>query len=342
MPSEMSNMKISVVITAYNLENYLEEAILSVLNQTRKVDEIIIADDCSTDNTWQIIDKYKANVSCIRQKENAGALRNSLAGLMAAKYDLVAFLDGDDVWMPQKIEKMLPLFEADDNMMIASHDHCRTDSALNETNILDDTNENVMFVTQNFDKADWSRQFRKSIFIRGGYWFGSAYIIKKSRIDFQFFNKIIDENAELAKWSYLDLVMGPFITASNPSGTVGLVNEKLFKYRIHDNSTSGSTADVKKTLNSLKRSQSVNRLTYLMIKDFVKDEFVKSKFYYFDAVHQLAKYQYEGKKFAAIGQFIKISPDLIKNKVFIKELKRLTITTFLGLNKFISLKKKYA
>ena len=98
-------MKISTVITLYNLEKYIDEAIQSVLRQTRQPDEIIVVDDCSIDGAADIVAKYRDRIIYVRQEKNIGNLRNALSGLKAATGDIVAFLDGDDVWMSNKLKQ---------------------------------------------------------------------------------------------------------------------------------------------------------------------------------------------------------------------------------------------
>jgi len=96
-------MKISVVIPAYNIENYIKRAIDSVLAQTRPADEIIIVDDGSTDATADKIKSYGNKVRYIYQK-NKGLSGARNTGILEAKHDWIAFLDGDDEWLPEKLK----------------------------------------------------------------------------------------------------------------------------------------------------------------------------------------------------------------------------------------------
>ncbi len=98
MISEEGRLRFTVVITSYNLENYIERAIESVLNQEFKNYEIIVVDDCSTDNTIEKIKNYKnKNLYLYKTKENSGkggAPRN--IAIEKAKGEYIVFLDGDD------------------------------------------------------------------------------------------------------------------------------------------------------------------------------------------------------------------------------------------------------
>lgn len=103
---------VTVVITSYNQEPYLREAIESVLRQTRRPEQIIITDDHSTkDNSVETIERYAAQYAGLIQplfhKENLGIPknRNSALRLVAGKY--VAILDGDDRFLPNNIEQQL-------------------------------------------------------------------------------------------------------------------------------------------------------------------------------------------------------------------------------------------
>src|SRR5215468_2051335 len=115
-------MKISTVIILYNLEKYIDDAIQSVLRQTRQPDEIIVVDDCSTDGSADIVAKYSHRIIHIKQEKNIGALKNTLSGLKAATGDVVAFLDGDDIWMPKKLEAIEKEFLQDEAVVLVSHD----------------------------------------------------------------------------------------------------------------------------------------------------------------------------------------------------------------------------
>ena len=101
--SEQRQFIISAVIPAYNCEEYIARTIESVLGQTCPPDEIIVVDDGSADNTVDVVRSFGDKVILIQQ-ENAGASVARNTGIKAAKGNWIAFLDGDDEWMLNKIE----------------------------------------------------------------------------------------------------------------------------------------------------------------------------------------------------------------------------------------------
>ena len=105
-------MKVSVLIDSYNSETYISDAILSVSSQSRLVDQIVIS-DASTDASAEIIRKHCAEDSRMIPvfSENRGQLSTILAGLHAAKGEIVFFLDGDDCYQENHIERMMHWWE---------------------------------------------------------------------------------------------------------------------------------------------------------------------------------------------------------------------------------------
>jgi glycosyltransferase involved in cell wall biosynthesis len=99
---------ISVIIVSYNFEKFLKECIESVLSQTLRPFEIIICDDCSQDNSPSIIKKYKDKypnlIKAYIQSKNLGPAKNGNFALSAVTGDLVSWMDGDDRWLPKKLE----------------------------------------------------------------------------------------------------------------------------------------------------------------------------------------------------------------------------------------------
>jgi glycosyltransferase involved in cell wall biosynthesis len=100
------SVSITVVIPNYNHAEYIRSAIEAVLQQTTDPDEIIIIDDASTDNSWDIVNEYKGHylVSCYRNSENKGVVETLNSGLYMAKSDFVLFAASDDIIKKKFIE----------------------------------------------------------------------------------------------------------------------------------------------------------------------------------------------------------------------------------------------
>ena len=104
--------KVSIIIPTYNRAHLLGRAIQSVLTQTYQDFELIIVDDGSTDNTEKVVESFKdERIRYIRHKENKGGAAARNTGIKAAKGEYIAFQDSDDVWLPEKLEKQMKLFE---------------------------------------------------------------------------------------------------------------------------------------------------------------------------------------------------------------------------------------
>ena len=95
----------SVIIPLYNKENYIENALKSILNQTFTDYEIIIVNDCSTDNSIAKIESYLSEkITLIHHEKNKGLSASRNTGIKNAKGDYVAYLDADDLWKPTFLE----------------------------------------------------------------------------------------------------------------------------------------------------------------------------------------------------------------------------------------------
>ena len=120
----IQNPLISIIIPAYNAENFITKTLDSVLAQTYKNYELIVVDDGSSDKTAEVVDKYlKKNDMrglCIRQqnKKIAGA-RNT--GIRAASGSWIALLDHDDLWFPQKLQSVVEAISLNQNVDLVCH-----------------------------------------------------------------------------------------------------------------------------------------------------------------------------------------------------------------------------
>lgn len=103
----MNEPLVSIITPVYNAERFLSDTIKSVQNQTYKNWEILLIDDCSKDNSAQIIkefQKYDNRIKYIKLKKNSGASVSRNEGIRNAKGRFIAFVDSDDIWKPEKLE----------------------------------------------------------------------------------------------------------------------------------------------------------------------------------------------------------------------------------------------
>ena len=116
--------RVSVIMPAYNAAIYFKKSIESVLSQTYPNWELLVIDDCSTDNSAAIIKEYAAKDNRIKYlKTDASSGSPTLPrniGIEHAQGRFIAFLDSDDAWFPDKLEKQVRLFENDRTAIVFS------------------------------------------------------------------------------------------------------------------------------------------------------------------------------------------------------------------------------
>jgi glycosyltransferase involved in cell wall biosynthesis len=177
----MLNPKVSILITVYNLSDYIRTTIESAINQDYNNIEIVISDDASTDNSAEIIKEYKnkypEKIVAIFNKENKGITRNSNIALQHATGGLIAMLDGDDIYLPGKISLQVQEFLNDDTVTLCYHAGEIFDSATN----------NVMYVTNQKLKEDTNSA--EDIIVKGGIPITSSVMLRRSAMPDSGFNE---------------------------------------------------------------------------------------------------------------------------------------------------------
>jgi glycosyltransferase involved in cell wall biosynthesis len=134
----------SVVIFAYNFGRYIGDCIESVLAQTLRPWQIIICDDHSTDDSWAIIGEYSKQypdlIEAHRHKMNIGPAQNGIFGLQRARGDLISWLDGDDCWLPRKLELEWRALQKDPEARVAYSNVYIVDAERNRVLVWHDEN----------------------------------------------------------------------------------------------------------------------------------------------------------------------------------------------------------
>ena len=332
-------MTISTIITVYNLEKYVEETLESVFAQTRQPDEIIVVDDCSTDNSADILQKYTDKIKYIKMPQNSGVLMAFIRGIEESTGDILTFLDGDDIWHPTKIEKVEKAFAEDEDRILVTHDYeCINSKGEDRAYTSDQTHYNTMrIVKEAADFEQMDEMLRRSMLTYKGVWLGSAFSLRRSYLDLEGFKELMLEMPGY-NLSHQDQPIAAYVVLQNKRKKMFYVDEILFKYRIFGMNSSGVSNDVKSALRTLERSKAtILRTSYLvsehpeLVEENERQQMMLMNIEYLQEL-------YNKKYLKAIKHWFKLSSNLWSGKQKFKELQRFTGVFFLGPEKFLHLK----
>ncbi|CAH6902813.1 putative Uncharacterized glycosyltransferase HI_0868 [Vibrio chagasii] len=139
----MNSLKISVVVPCYNSEETIERALESIATQSCKVDEVIIVDDASEDQSQYVINNWISNykggsvIKFFINRVNSGVSASRNLGISEASCDLIAFLDSDDAWHSDKVKRQVSLFSADPLLYLCFH---RSENLSGQINVINTIN----------------------------------------------------------------------------------------------------------------------------------------------------------------------------------------------------------
>jgi glycosyltransferase involved in cell wall biosynthesis len=131
-------MSVSIITPTFNSERFIAETILSVQAQTYKDWEMIIVDDCSTDRTAEIVASFQEKDSRIKylyNSTNKGSAFSRNIAIQKAKGKWIAFLDSDDLWHPEKLEKQIEFMTRND-IHFSYTNYCEIDESSKEVGVL--------------------------------------------------------------------------------------------------------------------------------------------------------------------------------------------------------------
>lgn len=167
--SVTKRVAVSVVVPAYNVENYIEQCVLSVLNQSYSCCELIVIDDGSTDGTPQILDKLANGNDSIRviHKENAGVSAARNTGIDTAKGDYIVFIDGDDYLAPDFMEYMVDMAQKTGADVCLSK-NCFTHKNESQTEkeqmeVLDPADATALLLSPTVIVGCWNKMFSRKL-----------------------------------------------------------------------------------------------------------------------------------------------------------------------------------
>lgn len=203
--------KVSVVMCSFNGEKYLIEQIESIINQSFPIYEIIIQDDCSTDSTWDILQRYSnehSNLHIFRNEKTLGIYSNFFSAFQKVTGNYIAISDQDDVWFPDKILKSIECLKMNNAKLVYS-DSIMADSALNNLGIV--SISDISFIDCIF-----------GVILRG-----HSIIVKKSVVN------------SIRNWEEISFAYDLVITlAALSQGKIVHLNEPLTIWRRHSSTVS--------------------------------------------------------------------------------------------------------
>tara|TARA_R110001583_G_scaffold116972_2_gene267867 strand:+ start:9923 stop:10888 length:966 start_codon:yes stop_codon:yes gene_type:complete len=169
-------MKISIIAPCYNAQNYIEQMILSVQEQTYENFELIIINDGSTDNSADIITKYKlkdCRIILIGQKNSGKPSIARNVGIKKATGDILCFLDSDDNMLPTKLQEVVSAFKDNLGIAVVAHDYYCIDAQGRKLG--------NSIISSNWDRTDMGSLFKRQ----------SNYYLSVSNIYLYFLNNWI-------------------------------------------------------------------------------------------------------------------------------------------------------
>jgi glycosyltransferase involved in cell wall biosynthesis len=208
-------MRISVCMTTYNGEKYIYRQISSILSQLSENDEIIICDDQSCDSTVNIVSSFQdKRIKVIVNDENLGFSKNFSKCISLAEGEIIFLADHDDIWLPNKVDKYLEIFNSNSNVI----------SIMSNMEIIDENDQvsNHRFLNL---KSGYGNQFVRVVknFVKSTYYGCSIAFRKELR------NKVLPLPFHFDTWIGL---------VSDIYGRCYHIDEVTMQYRRHNNNFS--------------------------------------------------------------------------------------------------------
>lgn len=219
------NPKVDILLATYNGEKYIKEQVESILNQTYENIRIIISDDCSTDNTRQVLKEYENNekIKIFYQEKNLGYVKNFEFLLKQVKSNLYMLSDQDDVWKKEKVEKSVEKIESE-----------KLDLVFGDLEVVDE-NLNTLYKSYNryMHLIHKIKKYQKDYRLQYLYncMTGCTIISRKNWID-----KVLPFPTN-SKYMIHDYWLGLVIALN---GKVGYIEEPYILYRQHGKNQVGS------------------------------------------------------------------------------------------------------
>lgn len=222
-------MSITVIICTYNGEKYIEQQILSILQQERTPDEIILLDDNSKDTTFfksrKLLEKSngKIKIICEKNESNLGYVKNFEKAVLLAQNEIIVFSDQDDYWIPEKLTEIENVFNEKDIDLVFS-DGDVVDSNLKSVGYtILDTKGITRKKRNDIQKGNLYRHLLKYNIVTG-----ATIAVRKS-----FIKKILPFPQFWVHDAWISMI-------ASENKRYHFIDKSLIKYRIHENNTVGT------------------------------------------------------------------------------------------------------
>ncbi|NTS75372.1 glycosyltransferase [Catenovulum sp. SM1970] len=225
-----AKLKLSVIVPVYNLENYITECLDGLVEQKVNFNfEIVVANDCSTDNSLAIVQAYQARfpelIRIIDNKVNQRLAQNMRLLLAVAKGEYIAYMDGDDVALPGKLQAQVDYLD--------NHPDCGM--VYHEVEVFDsDTNATKGYYTRNYYNRQYIPQKAniEHVVKYGSFFQASTLMFRRhSHLD-----KVVDDQCKIILDQPFQVLNAGFL-----QGSIEGIGEVLGRYRIHANSFGAMT-----------------------------------------------------------------------------------------------------
>ena len=287
------NILVSIIIPVYNGEKYIADTIQSVIDQTYKNWELIIVDDGSTDNTADVVKQFNDSRISYIKKNNTGVSDTRNLGAMISKGEILCFLDADDIWLPENLEKKVEkLITEPKGVLVYS-----------SMFLWDERNDyKTCKTTKKIVEDDWGK-FRRLMVPT----IPSSAIIKR---DYFFEAGMFDTNISTS--ADFDLAI-----RLRELGEFGYLDEPLVLYRSHPSQMHNNIALYKHDMIYILKKYKYNsnlfptrhewRKSYSLLNYFIAVEFLRGKKLHKGLIHLIISFFYK--------------PSLIFSKIFKKIIK---------------------
>jgi glycosyltransferase involved in cell wall biosynthesis len=326
------SLAISVVVTCYNLERYIGEAIRSVLAQDYAGEiEIIVVDDHSTDSSADVIRQFP-EVRYIRTPSNSGVLLSTVAGMEAASHDVVAFLDGDDLWTPEKLRLVAQAFEHNPKLAFITHDIRCIDAEGAELAIPSRPAQKMPLIPP----REVSERLKRGVLLMDDFiCLGSAVTVRRSAGNLAGFADFVRTIPDPVN-TYQDWTMVSWC-AVQPGAEFDYIPSALYRYRLHEANHSGDARTLARAQRNLRRTlNTIDAMLAIEESAGVEPDIIRS----LRQRRRVIRYLLDlngGRRGAAIQGFLQRNPVLRNRRLLMKEAARFIGVQLLGPERFVEL-----